>query len=179
MSEYFMGQIMLTGFGFAPKYFAQCNGQLLSVSQNQALFSLLGTNYGGNGIQTFALPDLRSRAPAGGGYPSSDPAWQPATVMAGQAAGTENVTLLSMQIPSHNHQINATTANAATEFNSGSEYLAKITGGGRLYGDPAALPPLSGGPLTPSGGTQPHPNMQPYETINFNIALYGIYPSRG
>jgi microcystin-dependent protein len=179
MSEYFMGQIMLTGFGFAPKYFAQCNGQLLSVSQNQALFSLLGTNYGGNGIQTFALPDLRSRSPVGGGYPSSDPSWQPPTVMAGQAAGTENVTLLSMQIPSHTHQVNATTAPATAELNNGNQYLAAISGGGKLYGDPNAVVPLSGGPLAPSGGGQPHPNMQPYETINFNIALYGIYPSRG
>lgn len=178
MSEFFIGQIMMTGFNFAPKYFAQCNGQLLSIAQNQALFSLLGTQYGGDGIRTFGLPDLRSRSPLG--YASSvDPAWQPPSVAIGQAAGTENVTLLSTNLPAHAHQANASTS-------AGDNRSA----GGRLYaqGNPTTLNLYAAGtgPLvtqsaqsvTPAGGNQPHPNLQPYTTLNFCIALSGVFPSR-
>ena len=98
MSEFFLGQVMMTGFNFAPKYWAQCNGQLLPIAQNQALFSLLGTQFGGDGINTFALPDLRSRTPTGYGS-SVDSSWQPPAVQMGQAAGSENVTLLPSNLP--------------------------------------------------------------------------------
>ena len=109
MSEFFIGQIMMAGFSFAPKYFGQCNGQLLPIAQNQALFSLLGTQYGGNGTTTFALPDLRSRTPIG--YASSvDPGWQPPAVQIGQTGGVENVTLLQTNIPAHTHAMNASTS---------------------------------------------------------------------
>src|SRR5579859_6633653 len=112
MSDYFLGQIMLTGFGFAPRGFALCNGQLMSISQNTALFSLLGTFYGGNGTTTFGLPDLRGRTPVGYGT-SVDGGWQPSPYNIGQPFGTEAVTLLQSQMPAHNHLLGAITQNGA------------------------------------------------------------------
>jgi microcystin-dependent protein len=180
MSEFFIGQIMMTGFNFAPKFWAQCNGQLLPINQNQALFSLLGTQYGGNGTTNFALPDLRSRTPIG--YASSvDPSWQPPAVQIGQAAGVENVTLLSSNLPNHTHSVNASTT-AGNNRSAGGRIYATSTSTAtapNLYG-------ASSGPLVPQnpqtvavvGGNQPHPNMQPYTTINFCVALSGIFPSR-
>lgn len=175
MSEFFIGQIMMAGFNFAPKYWALCNGQLLPINQNQALFSLLGTQYGGNGATNFALPDLRSRTPVG--YASSvDPGWQPPAVQIGQTGGVENVTLLSTNLPSHTHSVNAATANGTTR-NPGNAIYANTTAS--LHG-PASGPPVPLNPSTvaPAGGNQPHPNVQPYTTINFCIALQGIFPSR-
>lgn len=102
MSEFFIGQVMLTGFAFAPKYFAQCNGQLLPVNQNQALFSLLGPRFGGDGRTTFALPDLRGRTPIGYA-PSVDANWQPPVTPIGQAGGAEAVTLVPADLPAHSH----------------------------------------------------------------------------
>lgn len=108
MSEYFLGQIMMVGFNYAPKNFAQCNGQLLPISRNQALFSLLGTQFGGNGTTHFALPDLRGRTPIG--YANSvDPAWQPPGMSMGQIGGVENVALLQNNRPGHVHALNAST----------------------------------------------------------------------
>ena len=175
MSEFFIGQVMMAGFNFAPRYWALCNGQLLPIAQNQALFSLLGTQYGGNGTTIFALPDLRSRTPIG--YASSvDPSWQPPSVQIGQSAGVENVTLLSTNLPSHAHNANATSSSGTTRNPTGALYAST----------PAALHGPSNGPLVPlntqtvgtAGGNQPHPNVQPYTTINFCIALQGIFPSR-
>ena len=181
MSEFFIGQIMMAGFNFAPKFWALCNGQLLPINQNQALVSRLGTQFGGNGTTNFALPDLRSRTPIA--YASSvDPSWQPPSVQMGQASGVENVTLLSTNLPSHTHSVNASTANGDNR-----------SAGGRVYATStnAATPPpnlyaASAGPLVPqnlqtvapAGGNQAHPNLQPYSTINFCIALSGIFPSR-
>lgn len=174
MSEFFIGQIMMAGFGFAPKFWALSNGQLLPINQNQALFSLLGTQYGGNGTTNFALPDLRSRTPIG--YASSvDPSWQPPAVQIGQSAGVENVTLLSTNLPSHTHQINATTANGSTRNPNNAIYANTSVA---LHASPTALVPLNSATLSPAGGNQPHPNLQPYSVINFCIALSGIYPSR-
>jgi microcystin-dependent protein len=179
VSEFFLGQIMMTGFGFAPKYWAQCNGQILGIAQNQALFSLLGTTYGGDGRTTFALPDLRSRTPAGG-ITSSGGGWNPPQYLPGMAAGVENVTLLQTEMPVHTHIVNATTATATQLAGSDTVTLSATDPSSQpLYGAPTTMVPLAGGPLTPAGGTQPHPNIQPYETINFNIALSGIFPSRG
>jgi microcystin-dependent protein len=175
-----MGQIMMTGFGFAQKNFAQCNGQLLGIAQNQALFSLLGTTYGGNGIQTFGLPDLRSRTPAGG-IQSQDGGWQPPQYVLGELAGQENVTLLTPQLPMHTHSVNVTSVagtGAPGGRNPGLTLAASNPDTATQYGPPAALMPLGGAPLTPTGGSQPHPNIQPYQAINFNIAMYGIFPSR-
>jgi microcystin-dependent protein len=170
---------MMTAFGFAQKYFAQCNGQLLPIAQNQALFSLLGTTYGGDGRVTFALPDLRSRTPVGG-IPSSSPNWNPPQYLMGQASGTENVTLISTELPSHTHSVTLTTATGtrSSPRGAGTTLGASDPSTDMFYGPAAMLMPLGGGPLSPAGGSAPHPNVQPYTTINFNIALQGIFPSR-
>ncbi len=172
MTEVYLGQIMMTGFGFAPKTFALCNGQVMGIDQNQALYSLLGTFYGGNGTTTFALPNLQGRTPISYGN-SVDSSWQPSTVMA-ETGGAENVTLNSQQIPSHVHQGNGTKTvgdqRAPTLF--GTTSLAIY---GQADGPQVPLSPQS---LAPTGGGQPHPNMQPFNVINFCIALSGIYPSR-
>jgi microcystin-dependent protein len=175
MSDHFLGQILMAGFNFAPRYFARCDGQLLAISQNQALFSLLGTQYGGNGVTTFALPDLRGRAPLG--YASSvDPGWQPSNVQIGQLGGVETVTLLASQLPAHVHMANGTTANGTTRNPNNAVYANTSSA---LHG-PATGPQVTLHPSTVAnaGGTQPHPNMQPYTAINFCIALQGIFPSR-
>lgn len=180
MSEFFVGQIMMTGFNFAPKFWAQCNGQLLPINQNQALFSLLGTQYGGNGSTNFALPDLRGRAPVG--YASSlDQGWQPPSVQIGQAAGVENVTLLGINMPAHTHSVNASTTGGNNRIPSTRVYAtstntaAAINLYGASTGPLAVLDPAT---VALAGGNQPHPNMQPYNTINFCVALSGIFPSR-
>ncbi|MBL8264343.1 MAG: phage tail protein [Xanthomonadaceae bacterium] len=180
MSEFFIGQIMMAGFNFAPKFWALANGQLLPINQNQALFSLLGTQYGGNGTTNFALPDLRSRTPIG--YASSvDPSWQPPSVQIGQSSGVENVTLLSTNLPAHTHSMNASTTNGDNRGASGRIYATSTS-----TATPLNVYASSSGPLlpqtpqtvAPAGGNQPHPNLQPYSVINFCIALSGIFPSR-
>ena len=175
MSEFFIGQIMMAGFNFAPKFWALANGQLLPINQNQALFSLLGTQYGGNGTTNFALPDLRSRTPIG--YASSvDPSWQPPSVQIGQASGVENVTLLSTNLPAHSHQLNATSSNGSTRNPNNAIYASSAVSLFAPSNGPAV--PLNPATISPSGGNQPHPNLQPYSVINFCIALNGIFPSR-
>jgi microcystin-dependent protein len=176
MSEFFIGQVMMTGFNFAPKFWALCNGQLLPINQNQALFSLLGTQFGGNGTTNFALPDLRSRTPIG--YASSvDPSWQPPSVQIGQAAGQENVTLLSNNLPAHSHTLNGSSARATSPDPTGRTFAVRRS---TLGYAPAASANASAGAaaVAAQGGNQPHPNIQPYSVINFCIALSGIYPSR-
>lgn len=176
MAEFFIGQIMLTGFPFAQKGFAQCNGQTMSVQQNQALFSLLGVMYGGDGRTTFLLPNLQGRAPVGAG-PSSDPAWQPPPYTQGLGGGLENVTLLTASLPAHIHQVAATTQTGTARNPTNALYA---TAGEPLYGASSgpqvALNPAQVGM---AGGNLPHPNMQPFRVINFNIALTGVFPSRG
>jgi microcystin-dependent protein len=176
MTEPFLGQIMPAGFQFAPKGFALCNGQILPIQQNSALFSLLGVIYGGNGTLNFALPDLRGRTPFGAGS-SVDPSWQPAPLLPGAVAGVENVTLTSEQIPPHSHGLFA-SSNVATESSPDTGYaIGKATG--VAFASPGtSLVPLNGGPMAPTGAL-PHANMQPFLTINMCIALSGVYPSRG
>lgn len=180
MSEFFIGQIMLTGFAFAPKYFAQCNGQLLPINQNQALFSLLSTRFGGNGSTNFALPDMRGRTPMGYG-PSADPSWQPAAMPMGQSAGAETVTLLVNELPAHTHFMECSSA-AGNNRNPTGRLFANngATSGAAtsLYAAPGTMVPLSQATVGADGGNQPHPNLQPYTAINFCIALSGIFPSR-
>lgn len=181
MAENFLGRIMPVGFNFAPRNFALCNGQLLAIAQNQALFSLLGTQFGGNGTTNFALPDLRSRTPVAFGS-SADPGWNPSPMSIGEQSGTENVTLLTTQLPTHNHQVLATTSDASSRNPSG-RLLATSTD---TAVDPAMLYAPSSGPVVAmnpasvgvAGSTQPHSNVQPYTTINFCIALAGVFPSR-
>lgn len=180
MSDFFLGQVMMTGFNFAPKYWAQCNGQLLPIAQNQALFSLLGTHFGGDGINTFALPNLRSRTPTGYGS-SVDPSWQPPAAPMGQVGGSENVTLLGANLPAHTHSVNATTASGDNRNATGRLFATSTS-----TATPIPIYAPSNGALVaqnpqtvaPAGGNQAHPNVQPYTTINFCIALNGIYPSR-
>jgi microcystin-dependent protein len=180
MSEFYMGQVMLVGFGFAPKYWAQCNGQVMSIQQNAALFSLLGTTYGGNGVQTFGLPDLRGRTPVGAGS-SVDSSWQP-NMQQGQIGGVENVTLNTTQVPAHAHQVNASTAVGNNRLPSARVFAQSTNTAGAalpLYA-PAGGSTVQMNPATvaQSGQNQPHNNMQPYTALNFCIALSGIYPSR-
>lgn len=164
------------GFAFAPKFHAFCNGQILSISQNTALFSLLGTTYGGNGVQNFALPDLRGRVPihlgSGGGLTPR---------VQGESSGTENVTLLTTQLPVHNHVYTGATTPAsslpATETDPAGHVFAVPTDGSSAYSNSAGA---GFGSVTSesTGGTQPHTNIQPYLCVNFVIALSGVFPSR-
>lgn len=175
MSEFFIGQVMMTGFNFAPRFWALCNGQLLPIAQNQALFSLLGTQYGGNGTTNFALPDLRSRTPIG--YASSvDPSWQPPSVQIGQSAGVENVTLSQSNMPAHSHTLNGSSARATSPDPTGRTFaVRRSTLGYAPASDGSTAAPAA---VATAGGSQPHPNLQPYTAINFVIALSGIFPSR-
>ena len=170
MSEPFVGQISITAFSFAPRGWAFCNGQLLPISQNQALFALLGTTYGGDGRVTFALPDLRGRAAlhAGGGQ------------VQGQAAGLEQVTLGSTQMPAHSHALRASSDLANASVPGNAVPAARARGGPTMYaggtgGLAVAMHPAS---VTTTGGSQAHDNMQPYAVLSFVIALQGIFPSR-
>jgi microcystin-dependent protein len=168
MSQPFIGQVMPVAFNFAPKGFAFCNGQLLPISQNQALFSLLGVNYGGNGSTTFALPDLRGRTPVGSSNGTD----------VGQLGGVENVTLLPGQLPAHNHAFNANTATASAYDPTKGVFGG--TGSTNIYASSTAGPQiaLNAAEIDNTGQTLPHPNLQPYTVLNFCIALGGIFPSR-
>lgn len=167
MSLPFLGQVMLVGFNFAPKNFAACNGQLMAISQNQALFSLLGTAYGGDGIRTFALPNMQSRTPYGMG---TNTQW-------GELGGTENVTLLPNQIPSHTHLLGYSSQNGGERSPTNS--LLGSTGSTSIYA-PANGPqvPTLGSTISPTGQSLPHSNIQPSTALNFIIALSGVFPSR-
>jgi microcystin-dependent protein len=172
MSEPFVGEIRLFGFNFAPLGWALCDGQLLTISQNDALFSLLGTTFGGDGVNTFALPDLRGRVtvhPDGG------------SIRQGQKSGSENVTLTVNQLPAHAHALNA-NPNAGNQVGGQNNVLAKSVNPSRgsrsSFGAAQNLTGMNQGCIGNAGGSQPHPNMQPYQVVNFSISLFGIYPSR-
>jgi|SRR5690554_1713876 len=178
--EPFIGQIMMVGFNFAPKGWAFCDGRLLSIAQNTALFSLLGTTYGGDGVTTFALPDLRGRCAVGMGQGPGLSSY-----VQGQCAGTENVTLVQTQMPAHTHALMASTADGTTNIPTGAVIAANkipidrstvVDGNAFVQSNPSTT--MSPQSVGPSGGTQPHSNMQPYMAMNYVIALYGIYPSR-
>ncbi|HEX7770324.1 MAG TPA: tail fiber protein [Dokdonella sp.] len=172
MATPFIGEIRMFGFNFPPRGWATCAGQLLSIAQNQALFSLLGTTYGGNGQTTFALPDLRGRAPI---HYGQGPGLGQRTL--GETGGEELHTLSLTELPQHTHQVQVAAA-PTTGTPGGNVVLAAPTGS-RLFRDggaPSTL--LSPTALATSGGSQAHPNMQPYTVVNISIALQGIYPSR-
>lgn len=171
MSEPFVGEIRMFAGNFAPRGWAFCDGQLLAVSQNDALFSLLGTIYGGDGRTTFGLPDLRGRLPMHAG---TGPGLPPRRL--GAKEGAENVTLTVNQLPSHSHPINATT-NAAGG-NSPQDGLVGDSPSVDLFSESAPSVGLSGNAVTAVGGNRPHTNLMPFLCVNFIIALFGIYPSR-
>ena len=172
MSNPFLGEIRMVGFTFAPRGWAMCNGQLLPITQNAALFALLGTTYGGNGTTSFALPDLRSRVPLhlGQGLGLSN-------YVQGEMTGTETVTLLSTQIPAHNHLVNCSNA-GGTQASPVINYPAIESTGTSLNYANAPNATMNAAALTNFGGSQPHSNIQPILCINFIIALVGIFPSR-
>ena len=176
--EPFLGQITLFPFNFAPKGWAFCQGQLLPISQNTALFSLLGTYYGGNGTTTFGLPDLRGRVPVGQGQ---GPGLSDYDI--GGVQGVETVTLLATQSPSHSHPFQAFAVQATTNAPSGAlPAQGHSTGRGapavNTYAPPQTAVPLASGQVNPAGNGQPHNNLQPYLTLNWCIAMQGIYPPR-
>lgn len=167
MSTPFLGQVMLVGFDWVPNGFAACNGQLLAISQNQALFSLLGTTYGGDGVTTFALPNMQSRTPSG----------MAAANRLGEMGGVENVTLSLNQIPTHTHLL-CYSGQTGSERDPSSSLLGN-TGSHSIYA-PATGPQITtnGNTISPQGQSQPHDNMQPYTTLNFVICISGIFPSQ-
>jgi microcystin-dependent protein len=163
MAEPFLGEIKIVSFDFPPKGWALCNGQLLPINQNQALFSLLGTTYGGDGRVNFALPNLQGRTPAHMGD----------GLVQGEAGGEESHTLTQAEMPQHSHLWQATNGNGTTPIPGNTTLLAAFNNGYNAGGSPVS-PPLLGN----AGGSQPHNNMQPYLVLNFIIALQGIFPSQ-
>ncbi|TDR46566.1 microcystin-dependent protein [Tahibacter aquaticus] len=168
MAEPFLAEVRIMSFNFPPKGWAQCNGQLLPINQNQALFSLLGTTYGGDGRVNFALPDLRGRTSVYTGGSSS--------FVLGQRGGETAHTLTMQEMPQHNHFINATNGAATTNVPNNTMLLASSSSG--MYLTPQALTTLQPSSITNFGGSQAHNNMQPYLVLNFCIALQGIFPSQ-
>lgn len=173
MAEPFIGQIIMVGFNFAPKSYATCDGQIMSIAQNTALFSLLGTTYGGNGQTTFALPDLRGRTPI---HQGNGPGLTPRVM--GEMSGEENHTLLTTEMPMHNHLASGSSADANNTSPAGNTWANEGTATTNLYVNSAPNAPMNAQAIGTSGGNQPHNNMQPYLVINFCIALQGIFPSR-
>jgi microcystin-dependent protein len=165
MTEPFLSEIRIMSFGFPPKGWALCNGQLLPINQNQALFSLLGTTYGGDGRVNFALPNLQGRAPIheGSGF------------TLGQIGGELNHTLTQSELPDHNHIVQASTAATGGVATPNGNFLG---GGNNVYHTPTQLTTLSPQTVTNVGGSQAHLNVQPYLVLNFCIALQGIFPSQ-
>lgn len=185
MSEPFVGQITMFGFNFAPSGWAPCNGQLLPISQNAALFSLLGTQFGGNGTSNFALPNLQGTVPLGMGQSAGGSLYD-----VGETGGVENVTLTSATVPQHAHALMAAQEKATASQLAANLALADGSqGGGRgggshpvyIYAPATAGPQVALAPVavTPTGGNQPHANIQPTLTANWCIALQGVFPTRG
>lgn len=164
MSEPFLAEVRIVGFTFAPRGWAFCDGQILPINQNQSLYSLLGTTYGGDGRTSFALPDMRGRTPihVGDGHQQ------------GQKSGGETVSLTIAEIPGHNHTAVASSA-TADQATPGGNLLAKT--GENIYGASASTT-LDTGSITHTGSGQGHENMQPWLALNFCIALTGLFPSR-
>ncbi|HKP89930.1 MAG TPA: tail fiber protein [Thermoleophilaceae bacterium] len=175
MSQPYIGEIRMFGGNFNPNGWAFCNGQPMPISENDALFVLIGTTYGGDGQETFNLPDLQCRIPLHQGTnPSTGTNYQP-----GEKLGVESVTLTTQQIPSHPHTLLATSAdgNSAAAVNNVAAVLPAATTKS-AYGTLGPLGTLDPSSIAPAGGSQPHDNMQPYLVINFIISLFGIFPSQ-
>jgi microcystin-dependent protein len=172
MTDPFVAEIRIFGFTFPPKGWASCDGQLLPISQNTALFALLGTFYGGDGKSTFALPNLNGRVPLhqGQGQGLSQR-------FIGEMGGSETVTLLQSEMPLHTHAVNASLAEAIDRSPAAQRFAGEI-GGINSYAAPGGTAQLAPEAVAPAGGSLPHNNLQPYLTVNFCIALQGIFPPR-
>jgi microcystin-dependent protein len=175
MADPFVAEIRIFPFNFPPTGWAFCNGQLLPLSQNTALFSLLGTTYGGDGKSTFALPDMQGNAPM---HPGQGPGLSLHDL--GEIGGSQFVTLLQSEIPAHSHSVIAQVPPADTNLPGGNVLARASVGGVNPYQPPAGatLVAMSPNALTPAGGGQPHNNLMPYLTLNFCIALQGVFPPR-
>lgn len=171
MADPFVAEIRIFPFNFPPKGWAFCDGQLLPLSQNTALFSLLGTTYGGNGKSNFALPNMQGSAPMQPGQ-GQGLSWRDL----GQTGGSETVTLLTTEIPEHNHTLNVSQADAGERIPAGNLPASAIGLG--MYSTATPNVPMSPMALAPAGGSLPHNNMMPYLTLNFCIALQGVFPPR-
>jgi microcystin-dependent protein len=172
MSDPFVAEVRIFAGNFAPTGWALCDGQLLPISQNTALFSLLGTTYGGDGKSNFALPDLQDRVPM---HPGQGPGLSLRDL--GETGGVETVTLLQSEIPVHTHAAQARAVPADSDDPDPSTTFGLVIGG-NAYGAATNLLPMADETLAPAGGTQPHTNLQPYLVLTFIIALQGIFPQR-
>ena len=172
MADPFIAEIRIFPFNFAPKGWALCDGQLMPISQNTALFSLLGTTYGGDGKSTFALPDLRGSAPM---HPGQGPGLSLYDL--GQSGGSDSVTLLQSEMAGHSHQMRGAAQDPALAKAINPAASWSLSQGGGIY-QAAQNTQLAPEAVGPAGGDQPHNNMQPYLTFNFNIALQGVFPPR-
>lgn len=171
MSQAYIGEIRMFGGNFAPRNFALCNGQIIATSQNTALFSVLGTAFGGNGQTTFGLPNLQGCTPIGFG---SGPGLS--QVNMGARMGTESVALTSTEIPSHSHSLSGIQARAALTSPAGAQLA--VNSSLFPYATPAAAVAMSPNAVQSAGGGQPHENRQPFQVVNFIIAIQGIFPPR-
>jgi microcystin-dependent protein len=169
----FVAEIRIFPFNFAPKGWAWCNGQLLPISQNTALFSLLGTTYGGDGKSTFALPNMEGNAPM---HPGQGPGLSLHDL--GEMGGSETVTLLDSEMPGHTHAVNCGGNFSVGNTNVPAANIIAKSSNGNAYVPAASLVQMAFQTLTPAGGSLPHNNMMPYLTLYFNIALQGVYPPR-
>lgn len=167
----YLGEIAIVGFNFAPRGWATCDGQLLPIDQNSALFSLLGTFYGGDGVQTFALPDLRGRVPI---HTGQGPGLQ--NYFQGQTGGEETVTLSVNQIPTHDHTISGQSALGTTANATGGVWASQSRL--NVYSSASPDSPMNPAAVSTAGGSQPHDNRSPFLTLNYVISLFGVYPSR-
>jgi microcystin-dependent protein len=173
MADPFVAEIRIFPFDFAPKGWAWCDGQLLPLSQNTALFSLLGTTYGGNGKSNFALPDLQGRAAM---HPGQGPGLSLHDL--GETGGSETVSLLESEMPAHSHAMRASSDDGDLKAPTPSRSLARSVGGFAYQSSTAGVQPMTAQALPPAGGDQPHNNLQPYLTFYFCIALQGVFPPR-
>lgn len=166
MAQPYIGEIRMFAGNFAPAGWAFCEGQLMPISENETLFNLIGTTYGGDGESTFAVPDMRGRVPLhnGNGF------------ILAETGGVEEVTLTINQIPSHSHPLTATT-NIANTGNAADALLSTTATGSKVYSSASPATALNNNTIAPDGGSQPHTNFQPYLCVSFIISLFGIYPT--
>lgn len=170
MSEPFLAEVRIVGFNFAPRGWAFCDGQILPINQNQSLYSLLGTTYGGDGRTSFALPDMRGRTPIHVGSSNG------VSHLLGQKSGEETHTLTAAEMPQHDHVLSASNANANSRLTPGNAWARSPI---QIYRNPGgSTVNMRSGAITNTGGGQAHNNMQPYLALNFCIALQGLFPSR-